>query len=146
MSSQLAALLGPSSGAAASAASTSGTATLRSSLDSLLGTSSGGTAAGSNPFSALLQPVASTRSILSQLADAVEQANSVLAAPHWDDLLGGGAPCPALLCAPLLAVGWLACWRCKTHNNCMLAAPLLVPPQVWTSPDSSAPTAPCCGR
>ncbi|PRW58938.1 aggrecan core -like [Chlorella sorokiniana] len=90
MSTQLAALLGPSSSAAASATSASGIPTLRSSLGSLLGTAGvGGTSSGSNPFSALLQPVASTRSILSQLADAVEQANSVLAAPHWDDLLGG---------------------------------------------------------
>lgn len=113
MTSQLAALLAPSSSAAASAASAGGIPTLRSSLGSLLGSTSGASSS-SNPFSALLQPVASTRSILSQLADAVEQANSVLAAPHWDDLLGGAervlhhAPHYAVLGQPPLPNGTLS--------------------------------------
>lgn len=149
VSSQLAALLGPSSSAAASVASTAGIPTLRSSLGSLLGTTStGGATSSSNPFSALLQPAASTRSIMSQLAEAVEQANSVLAAPHWDDLFGGEKPGDTLLTVPAAGASVLrqcnaqaAQLQMKQPESTKHYRP--APLQASTLPDSSAPTAPC---
>lgn len=105
VSSQLAALLGPiSSGAAARSTSAASAPMLRTSLGSLLGGATGtaaGTSAGSSPLSALLQPVASTRSVLDQLAQAVQAADSVLNLPHYDDLFGGAPRC--------LLLAWARC-------------------------------------